>query len=100
MPRPRVSNVGIHIQLNPPFTHPCPILYPPIPPCPIIPPPSIEPVIAPLPKNRKSTTTPTSPMIKGVLFDSLMTLNLPFRLTFSFRFLLHLHLFLHAHFLI
>src|SRR3990170_5722189 len=62
-PRPRVSKVGIHIQLNPPI-HPCPI----------IPPLIIDPVIAPPPKIRKSTTSTTNAMTRGVLLDSFMRL--------------------------
>ena len=98
-PRPRVSKVGIHIQLNPPLIHPCPILYPPIHRCPIIPPPIIDPVIAPPPKIRKSTTTTTNAMTRGVLLDSFMTLIscvsvivVLRRLHFHFHLLLHLHL--------
>src|ERR1700720_1021514 len=74
MPKPRVSKVGIHIQLTPPFIHPCPILYEPHP-CPIIPPP-IDPVMAPPPKIRKRPPTTTNAITKGVLLDSFMTLYL------------------------
>src|SRR5512132_3466125 len=101
-PRARVSNVGIHIQLNPPFIQPCPILYPPIPPCPIILQPSIEPVIAPPPKNRKSTMTTTSAMISGVLLDSFITLVSYFNSRTGDGWILHLlhfHLLLHRHLL-
>ena len=65
MPRPRVSKVGIHIQVIPPIT-----------PLPIMPPPKVAPVIAPPPKSRKNTITTTKAMIRGVLFVAFMRMPL------------------------
>lgn len=58
IPMPRVSKVGIHIQLIPP----------------IMPPLIVPPVIAPPPKRRKSTTTMTKAMTRAVLFVEFMRL--------------------------
>src|SRR3990172_3764878 len=63
MPMPRVSKVGIHIQLIPPII-----------PLPIMPPLIVPPVIAPPPKRRKSTTTMTKAMTRAVLFVAFMRL--------------------------